>query len=190
MSNSEHTPEIAAAMEKHRREALVFRYLGILFGAAFCLLLLTFMMERRNSNAEINDLVSHRDTINETLHETRATADDLRDALTYAQHAIADLEEDLADAEELIEVAEESADDLRIATETLYIIESLYEAGDLENALATIERFELTSAYKLLLTQTAPIQPIADETSAETLEPLPSPAEQYAQLRALLVIED
>lgn len=83
--NNQETPH-----EKGQKS--VFRYISILFGAAFLLLLLTFMMERRNSEAALDSLSTSHATTQQNMQQIAAE----RDALTQE---IADLTDQLAQLE-------------------------------------------------------------------------------------------
>lgn len=51
------------ASQQRRRRNSVFQYIAVLFMAAFVLLLYTFMMERRQSQQQINDLKQSASTV-------------------------------------------------------------------------------------------------------------------------------
>ena len=95
---------------QRRRQSSVFRYIAVLFGAAFVLLLFTFMMERRQyqrlqeeNQDNKQQSVSATQTLNGILEENKQLKEQLEEqqgALEELQGRFARLEDDYTAAEQ------------------------------------------------------------------------------------------
>lgn len=87
------------ASQQRRRRNSVFQYIAILFMAAFVLLLYTFMMERRQSKQQIDELQQSVSTVQslQNLYDENAR---LKEEVNSLQLQINGLENQVADTEE------------------------------------------------------------------------------------------
>ena len=87
------------ASQQRRRRNSVFQYIAILFMAAFVLLLYTFMMERRQSQQQINDLKQSASTV-QTLQGLMDENSQLKEDVSQLNDQIEELNRQLAAAQD------------------------------------------------------------------------------------------
>lgn len=96
MSTEENKAEIRASAEKSMKinQKSVLNYLLILFAAAFFLMALTYLMERRNAENEFNLVKTYADGFLSDLRASEDEVDTLIAALSTAETEIKHLQED------------------------------------------------------------------------------------------------
>lgn len=85
--------------QQRRRQNSVFRYIAILFAAAFVLLLFTFMMERRQSKQQIDDLKQSASAV-QTLQGLMTSNEELKDQVEDLQSQAAELQQKINQLEQ------------------------------------------------------------------------------------------
>lgn len=176
----------AAPLSTGKRNALL-RYMAILFGVAFLLVLLSFLIQMRDSRETISDLhqsnasaLENAWQLQEENQALSAANEDLQAQLEQARSDLGAAEARSADAEAQLEAerqqlrqaqadldaAERAAEDARIAGALLASAQAAWDAGDraaLDEALAALEPLQESlsktgqARYQKLLT--APTEP-------------------------------
>lgn len=80
------------ASQQRRRRNSVFRYIAVMFGAAFVLLLFTFLMERRQSQQQIDNLKQSASAV-QTLQGLMEENEQLKTELSEAEGQLSALRE-------------------------------------------------------------------------------------------------
>ena len=162
--NKASAPKEEKPTTERERMKKVYTYVAILFCVAFLLILWTFLMNQRSSQAIRDEIKSGNSALQSTL-EAR----------------VKELEAQLAEAEEdkdsLSETVERKSEQLR-ALDWLIEIENNYSAKDYDAARDNIRAFEKEGAAESL-----PEQPLR---TAVTGDDAPSPAARYHALVAEL----
>lgn len=86
-------------VQQRRKRNSVFRYIAILFAAAFVLLLYTFMLERRESQQQIDDLKQSASAY-QTLQGLMSSNDQLKTQVSDLEAQLRELQGQLAAAKE------------------------------------------------------------------------------------------
>ena len=86
-------------VQQRRKRNSVFRYIAILFAAAFVLLLYTFMLERRESQQQIDDLKQSASAY-QTLQGLMSSNDQLKTQVSELEAQLQELQGQLAAAKE------------------------------------------------------------------------------------------
>ena len=169
----------AKVMSPEKRTALL-RYMAILFAVAFALVLLSYLIQVRNSQSTIT-----------ALNQTSASALQNAEALQQANQELTEdktqLTEALAEALAALEQAEAQASEQSIAAgEAQKALEQSKEAYDL--LLTAVQAFHNADrvAYDKAMTDLTSIKDSLSETAQElykTLKatPFPAPAEEPAE---------
>ena len=151
---------------ERERMKKVYTYVAVLFTVAFLLILWTFLMNQRSSQAIRDEIKSGNSALQSTLEEN--------DTL---EARVKELEAQLAEAEEdkdsLSETVERKSEQLR-ALDWLIEIENNYSAKDYDAARDNIRAFEKEGAAESL-----PEQPLR---TAITGDDAPSPAARYQSI--------
>ena len=131
-----------APISEKKRTALL-RYMAVLFGVAFLLVLLSFLIQIRDSRETISDLnksnasaLQNAVQLQEQNQALNNTNDELEAQLEEQEQAMEDLEAQLADAEEAARLSGESAEEeknLRQNYEFLFTASQMFDEGDYEN---------------------------------------------------------
>lgn len=125
--NSE-TPEKPINTQKLSQKS-VMHYLAVLFGAAFCLLLLTYMMERRTTEATMDVLSGYMENIIDDKGNLEAHRDSLLTALDMAEEQVTTLEDQLEDLQlEYDRYTQTLQDQLEEAQSTIQMLEEAVAA--------------------------------------------------------------
>lgn len=85
--------------QQHRRQKSVFQYITVLFGAAFFLLLFTFMMERRQNDLLQQQNQSQIDSLQQTSVSAVQSLNNLVDQNEELKKQVKALEQQIADLE-------------------------------------------------------------------------------------------
>lgn len=121
--------------QQKRRQKSVFQYIAILFGAAFVLLLFTFLMERRQyqllqeqNAAQIDDLQQSVNAVQSlnSLYEENAA---LKEKTQELEDQVADLEDQVADLEQQVSDLSEQAEKTSQAMDWFWQIDEAYVRG-------------------------------------------------------------
>lgn len=166
----------AAEHETSQRQNPVMRYLAILFAAAFLLMLLSFLMQRRASNETIENLkqsVSAMQSVN-TLQEEKTALETQTDAL---ENQVAALEEQIDDlTNQNMQLKNDITTNMHSATamDWFWRIQREVSRGRYNSARKLVEEFQ-TSGLESSLPTDHPADPDG-----------PSPAEQYQKILELL----
>lgn len=168
--NKASAPKEEKPTTERERMKKVYTYVAILFCVAFLLILWTFLMNQRSSQAIRDEIKSGNSALQSTLEEN--------DTL---EARVKELETQLAEAEEdkdsLSETVERKSEQLR-ALDWLIEIENNYSAKDYDAARDNIRAFEKEGAAESL-----PEQPLR---TAITGDDALSPAARYHALVAEL----
>lgn len=114
----------------------VMNYLAILFGAAFCLLLLTYMMERRTTEATMDVLSGYMDNIIDDKGNLEAHRDTLLADLEIAEAQVAALEDQLEDLQQEYESYSQTVQNqLEEAQTTIQMLEDAVVATQAQTLL-------------------------------------------------------
>lgn len=168
-----------AHAEQHgasRKPRSVMNYLVILFAAAFLLMLLSFLMQRRANNETIEGLkqsVSAMQSVN-SLQEEKVALETQTDTL---QKQIADLENQIDNLKTLNQKLSSSADEQTESANAMdwfWRIQREVSRGRYSSARALVDEFHSTDLEAAL-----PTDHPADPDG-------PSPAEQYQKILELL----
>lgn len=161
--NKASAPKEEKPTTERERMKKVYTYVAVLFTVAFLLILWTFLMNQRSSQAIRDEIKSGNTALQSTLQQN--------DSL---EANIAELEEQLATAEEdkkaLDETVGVQSNQLR-ALDWLLEIENTYNTGDLDAAKDNIRSFEETGTVEFL-----PKEPLR---TGITGDDAPSPAARY-----------
>ena len=161
--NKESAPKEEKPTTERERMKKVYTYVAVLFCVAFLLILWTFLMNQRSSQAIRDEIKSGNHALQSTLEEN--------DSL---EARVKELEAQLAAAEEdskaLNETVSLQSDQLR-ALDWLLEIENAYNTGDLDAAKDNIRSFEETGTVEFL-----PKEPLR---TGITGDDAPSPAARY-----------
>ena len=164
--NKESAPKEEKPTTERERMKKVYTYVAVLFCVAFLLILWTFLMNQRSSQAIRDEIKSGNHALQSTLEEN--------DSL---EARIKELEAQLAEAEDdknaLSEAVERKSEQLR-ALDWLLEIENAYNTGDLDAAKDNIRSFEETGTVEFL-----PKEPLR---TAITGDDAPSPAARYQSI--------
>lgn len=153
----------------------VFLYMMILFGVAFCLILMSFFMHQRSNQEVLGE-----------LHNNVNALEQLQDALDENLRLEKELEkaqDELRDQEEAAAKWEATADASARTTAALlllYQLQQQYAARDLTGCQATIEQMEAEDA--------AGASYVEDLPTAASASGLTSPAQRFTQLKT--AVED
>ena len=126
-----------ATLSDKKRNALL-RYMAMLFGVAFLLVLLSFLIQMRDSRQTISDLNAE---LQEQLDQAQAAMGDRQDLERQA----ADLEQALTEAQEQLAAADQRSADTQAAYDLLMSAQAAADSGD-------------TDALKDALSQLAPLE--------------------------------
>ena len=141
------TPEKAPISEKKRTALL--RYMAVLFGVAFLLVLLSFLIQIRDSRETISDLhqsnasaLQNAVQLQEQNQALSTAKDELELQLEEQEDAVEDLEDQLekarTEATESGKMAQEE-EALRLSYELLFKAMDLYNQEDYEGCMAVLE---------------------------------------------------
>lgn len=131
-------PEDGKEAPSPNKRTAVYRYLLVLFGAAFILLLLAYFIQQRSSETAISDL---RDSMNLSRAELMEEIDGLREENEQHKATIQELEEDKAQAEEERDTLEEENQTYS------QMVESVLRDREKGQMLAWLERFVREKDY-------------------------------------------
>ncbi len=151
---------------ERERMKKVYTYVAILFTVAFLLILWTFLMNQRSSQAIRDEIKSGNHALQSTLEENdtlEARVDELETQLAAAEE----------DSKALNETVSLQSDQLR-ALDWLLEIEQAYGAKDYDTAKENIRAFEKDGASKNL-----PEKPLRTGISGDDA---PSPADRYQSI--------
>ena len=161
--SKESAPKEEKPTTERERMKKVYTYVAVLFSVAFLLILWTFLMNQRSSQAIRDEIKSGNHALQSTLQQN--------DSL---EAHIAELEEQLANSEEDKKALDETvglqSNQLR-ALDWLLEIENAYNTGDLDAAKDNIRSFEETGTVEFL-----PKEPLR---TGITGDDAPSPAARY-----------
>ena len=151
---------------ERERMKKVYTYVAVLFCVAFLLILWTFLMNQRSSQAIRDEIKSGNHALQSTLEENaslEARVDELEMQLAAAEE----------DSKALNETVSLQSDQLR-ALDWLLEIENAYNTGDLDAAKDNIRSFEETGTVEFL-----PKEPLR---TGITGDDAPSPAARYQSI--------
>lgn len=170
------SPSAPPPLSEHERKARVFRYMAILFAAAFLLLLLAFLMQQRTNRQAIDELTESVNSIhnvvedNEALRQQVATLEDDLDELneTYLDEVNRHQQriyQDLQNRESIL------------AMDYFWQLEQAYLRGQYSLCRELIEKLEQMCDYK--------DAPISDHLLTQNYfdEDRPSMAERYQEIK-------
>ena len=140
-------PEPEASAEKApisaKKRTALLRYMAVLFGVAFLLVLLSFLIQIRDSRETISDLnqsnasaLQNALQLQEENQALTAANDDLEAQLAEEKEAAEDLEAQLTDAEDAAKRSSEAAQEeqtLRQNYEFLFAASQCYNEGDYQS---------------------------------------------------------
>lgn len=161
--NKESAPKEEKPTTERERMKKVYTYVAVLFCVAFLLILWTFLMNQRSSQAIRDEIKSGNHALQSTLEEN--------DSL---EARVKELETQLAAAEEDSKALNETVSlqsDQLCALDWLLEIENAYNTGDLDAAKDNIRSFEETGTVEFL-----PKEPLR---TGITGDDAPSPAARY-----------
>lgn len=160
-------------VREHRKKNTFLAYLTILFVVAFLLVLLSYLMQLRDSRATISELNESNISVlanaqrlqqaNEALSGENA---DLREQLRNARDAQAELQTQLEAAETAQQTA---ADDVAAAYEALLLARGARDSGDHAVFLGAMQTLEPLAGY-LSAEGTVLYQQLKLDLTAETVE--------------------
>ena len=157
--NKESAPKEEKPTTERERMKKVYTYVAVLFSVAFLLILWTFLMNQRSSQAIRDEIRSGNNTLQSTLEQN----DTLEAQLAAAEE----------DSKALNETVSLQSDQLR-ALDWLLEIEQAYGAKDYDTAKENIRAFEKDGAAKDLPTEALRTAITGDDT--------PSPAARYQSI--------
>ena len=165
------------ASQQRRRRNSVFQYIAILFMAAFVLLLYTFMMERRQSKQQIDELQQSVSTVQslQNLYDENAR---LKEEVNSLQLQINGLENQVADTEEgqaQLQAQLQSMEQTVTAMSWFWQLNDAYVRGRLNQCRSLIASMEEAGVAELL--------PRENAASQDFL----SPADRYAEIHGRVV---
>lgn len=165
------SPGQVKRQQRHSRRS-VFQYLAILFGAAFLLLLLTYVMQQRVERAQdqIDDLQESSNSALQTLENIIAERDKLKEENEILSEDLQQAWQDVQQAQAQLEEQERSLQ----AMDWFWRIQRQFSRGYTNAARELAEAFEASGLVDDL-PDTAPAEPDG-----------PSPAQQYQELYDLL----
>ena len=161
--SKESAPKEEKPTTERERMKKVYTYVAVLFCVAFLLILWTFLMNQRSSQAIRDEIKSGNHALQSTLEENdtlEARVDELETQLAAAEE----------DSKALNETVSLQSDQLR-ALDWLLEIEQAYGAKDYDTARENIRSFEETGVSDYL-----PTEPLR---TAITGDDAPSPAARY-----------
>ena len=152
--------DVRAALSDKRRTALL-RYMAILFGVAFLLVLLSFLIQMRDSRETISDLhqsnasaLQNAGKLQEENQALTAENEQLRlqlenqtDALAEAQSEQERLDSERISLETQLAEAQQSAVDTQIAYDLLLQAQDAADREDLEGLTALLEQLAPLEAH-------------------------------------------
>lgn len=163
-----------------KKNNAVVNYIAILFGAAFLLLLMTYLMEQRQSAEALDGLrnsVSAMQSV-EGLYEQNSQLveenNKLEQEILKAQNSFADLEEEKEELEEKVALHQKT----EIALDWFWQVNEAFVLGKHTLAISLIEEMEALELDDLL--------PLASATDNKRF----SPAHRYAEIYRELFPED
>lgn len=172
-------PERRAVSKGQQRKSQhsVFQYVTILFAAAFVLLLVTFMMERRQYEQDQSENLEQIDQLRQDSNSATQRLDAIIEERSQLKEENQELKEQLESADQAIQAAE--AENVRQqraleAMDWFWRIQRLYSRGNLRSARELAEEFEASG-----LTDALPDVSYADPEGN-------SPKAQYQELYELL----
>ena len=122
--------------QQRRRQKSVFQYIAILFGAAFVLLLFTFVMERRQNQllqeqnaAQIDDLQQSSVTAVQSLSNLYAENGELKEEKAILEEENQSLTEENAQLRQLVENLTDDLDKTSRAMDWFWQIDEAYVRG-------------------------------------------------------------
>lgn len=164
--NKESAPKEEKPTTERERMKKVYTYVAVLFSVAFLLILWTFLMNQRSSQAIRDEIKSGNHALQSTLQQN----DSLEAHITELEEQLATAEEDKKALDETVGV---QSNQLR-ALDWLLEIENAYNTGDLDAAKDNIRSFEETGTVEFL-----PKEPLR---TGITGDDAPSPAARYQSI--------
>lgn len=170
---AEHEDQSPEKSQKPKKNASVVSYIAILFSAAFLLLLMTYLMEHRQSAEALEGLrssVSAMQSVESLYEENTQLAEEnklLEQDLYQTQQAQARLEEDQEALEEALALAQDS----QVALDWFWQLNEAYVLRQTDLAISIIETLEGENLAHLL--------PLASATDNKRF----SPAHRYAEIQ-------
>ena len=163
--------------QQRKRRRSVFRYIGVLFMAAFILLLYTFMMERRQSQQQIDDLKQSASAV-QTLQGLMTSNEELKDQVEDLQRQAEELQQKISQLEqERAAAQQETAEGERSiqALDWFWQINEAYVRGRY-----TLCRKLIQSLEEANLQDTLPKESITDNERF-------SPYDRYMEIRGRVI---
>lgn len=164
---------------QHKEKVSVWGYLTILFAAAFLLLGLTLFMQIRNQNEANNDLtdsVNNLQSLGNLVDQNNALLEKNQDL----QKQVDELEKTLSEAQAELKIQSSTSSEREqqlMAMDWLWRIQRAYSRGAGTEAKSLAQAFDASSL------------PASLPKVALALTDGPSPADQYAALRAAMGLE-
>lgn len=162
------------------KQRSVFQYITVLFAAAFFLLLLTFLMERRSSQAEMDSLRGDSASAWESVQNMMAENQELKNELNILNMRLEALESQESALQEELDLTKTQADTAQRqvrAMELLLELEQAYSRGRYTTARQVIQNIR-----DLSLDASLPDTNQADPES-------PSPLERYQTICGALGVD-
>ena len=116
-----------AEHEKPTKRNPVLFYLMILFAAAFLLLLMSFLMQRRANQEAIDNLQETSNSATQSLQNTIAQNETLTKQVEDLQSAVSDNQQTIRDQEDRLEELEQENEELTKSTQARTLIEDMGE---------------------------------------------------------------
>lgn len=166
--------------QQKRRQKSVFQYITVLFGAAFVLLLITFMMEKRTheqlqqeNQEQINNLqqsVSAVQSLNNLVKEN----DDLKEQVKALEKQVAELEHNNGDMTSMVDDLSSMLERTKRAMDYFWQIDEAYVRGKYSLCRKLIQEMEDVSQGPALK-ESLPRESVTDNGRF-------SPADRYQEI--------
>lgn len=163
--------------QQRRRQNSVFRYIAILFAAAFVLLLFTFMMEQRQSQQQIDNLKQSASAV-QTLQDLMTSNQELQEQVRELQSQVEDLRQKNSQLEQNKAAAQQETAEREKSIQALdwfWQIDEAYVRGKY-----TLCRNLIQSLEEANLQDTLPKESITDNDRF-------SPYDRYMEIRGRVV---
>lgn len=164
------SPHPRTKSQKRKSRRSVFQYIAILFAAAFLLLLMTYLMERRTREAQIDDLEQSSTSTLQTLNNIIAERDLLREENETLKQQLDESEQIQQQAQKTLEEQQRTLE----AMDWFWRIQRQFSRGYTRGARELAEAFEATG-----LPDALPDTSVAEPDG-------PSPKQQYQELHDLM----
>lgn len=179
MSNEKHDLQHQADRAKPGSKRSVLSYLVVLFGVAFVLLLLSYFMQQRISEAAMDNLQQTSTSAVQTLENIIQERDNLKEQVLQLQQDVERLTEEKTELDSARRLQNNALNELldqADAMQWFWQIEHAFTSGDRAKTEALIEQFESLELFDCL--------PAENTTETDQI----SPAQRYKDICDILFL--